>query len=216
LLYRTFGKFPIQDVWEVSCTGRLGSFLYRTFGKFPVQDVWEVSYTGRLGSFLYRTFGKFPIQDVWEVSYTGRLGSFLYRTFGKFPIRPSLRQNNSRKQRRAYLLEPPGFIHLFIRTFIHSPIHSFRSVVRHVHSFFQSEFSTECDVVLSLSITSTLFASLRSSNSCLRLLPRLPVLSFFPSITCCRWHFICKMLPIQLSLLHFIVSVIFLSSSTLM
>ena len=55
--------------------------------------------------------------------------------------------------------------------FIHSVV-----VSQQIHSLFQTEFSTECDLVLFLSITSIL------SSSCLRLLPRLPVTSILPSI----------------------------------
>ena len=51
--------------------------------------------------------------------------------------------------------------------------------------------------------------SLRSSNSFLRLLPRLLVTSIcpfiFPSITCCRRQFLRKMWPIQLAF-HFLIS----------
>ena len=61
--------------------------------------------------------------------------------------------------------------------------------------------------------------SLRSSSSLLRLLPRLLVTSvcpfIFPSITCCRRQFLCKMWPIQLAF-HFLISCrIFLCSLTL-
>ena len=59
--------------------------------------------------------------------------------------------------------------------------------------------------------------SLRSSSSCLRLLPRLPVTSILPSIflsiTCCRRQFLRNMWLIQL--LCFIVCGKFLSSLTL-
>jgi hypothetical protein len=60
-------------------------------------------------------------------------------------------------------------------------------------------------------------ASSRSSSSCLLLL-RLPVtstlLSIFPSITCFRRQLVCKMWPIQLAFLLFIVGMIFISSLT--
>jgi hypothetical protein len=60
---------------------------------------------------------------------------------------------------------------------------------------------------------------LRSSCSCLRLLPRLPITSIlasnFPSITCFRRQFLRKMWRIQLAFLLFIVCTIFLSSLTL-
>ena len=59
---------------------------------------------------------------------------------------------------------------------------------------------------------------LRSSSSCLRLLPRLPVTSilsaFLPSITCFRRQFLRKMWRIQLAFLLFILCKIFLSSLT--
>ena len=61
--------------------------------------------------------------------------------------------------------------------------------------------------------------SLRSSSSFLRLLPRLIVICIspfiFPSITCFRRQFLCKMWPIQLAF-HFLISCrIFLCSLTL-
>ena len=63
------------------------------------------------------------------------------------------------------------------------------------------------------------FFSLRSSNSCLRLLLRLPVSftlpSVFPSITCFRWQYICKMWPINLAFLCFIICRIFVPSLSL-
>jgi hypothetical protein len=57
--------------------------------------------------------------------------------------------------------------------------------------------------------------SLRSSSSSLRLLPRLPVTSIFPSITCHRRQFIRKMWPIQLAFCLRISCTIFLCSLTL-
>jgi hypothetical protein len=60
--------------------------------------------------------------------------------------------------------------------------------------------------------------SLRSPSSCLTLLPCLCVTSIlpfiFPSITCFRRQFLCKMCPIQLAFLLYIVCRIFLSSLT--
>jgi hypothetical protein len=55
------------------------------------------------------------------------------------------------------------------------------SVLRQVDSLFQKEFSVECDLVLHPYIKYHLF-SLRSFSSCLRLLPRLSVTSFHPSV----------------------------------
>ena len=58
----------------------------------------------------------------------------------------------------------------------------------------QAEFPTQRDVVIPLSHP---LISLKSSGSCLRLLPRLSVTytlpSIFPSITCLRRQFLCKM-----------------------
>jgi hypothetical protein len=47
-----------------------------------------------------------------------------------------------------------------------------------VHSLFQSEFSTECNIELLFPVSSRF---LRSSSSCLRLLPRPPVISILLS-----------------------------------
>ena len=52
--------------------------------------------------------------------------------------------------------------------------------------------------------------SLRSSSSCLRLFPRLPVTSVLPLIMCFRKQFLCKISPIQLDFRLFIVCSIFL------
>ena len=53
------------------------------------------------------------------------------------------------------------------------------------------------------------FISLRSSSSCLHLLPLLSAtsifLSMFPSIVCCRRQFLCNIWPIHLAFLLFIV-----------
>ena len=57
-----------------------------------------------------------------------------------------------------------------------------QSVLRQVHSLSHSRLSTECDLLLS-NFQYPLF-SLRPSSSCLLLLPRQPVTSIFPSITC--------------------------------
>jgi len=73
--------------------------------------------------------------------------------------------------------------------------------------------SKQCDLVLLLSVSSILI-SLRSSNSCLCLLPCLPVIFILPSITCCKRQFLCKMWPIQLAFLLYIACGTFLSSLT--
>ena len=79
--------------------------------------------------------------------------------------------------------EQTTFIHLFIRSVIHSIIHSFICLFRdlsskEVHRLFQNELSTECDLVLPLSLSSILF-SLVSSSSCLCLLLLFPPLISF-------------------------------------
>ena len=69
------------------------------------------------------------------------------------------------------------------------------SVLRRDHKPFQSEFSTQYDLVLPLYISS--IVSLKSSSSFLRLLPRLLFHSIFlsnlPSTTCVRRQFLHKM-----------------------
>jgi len=62
-------------------------------------------------------------------------------------------------------------------------------------------------------------SSIRSSSSCLRFIPRLPVTfilsSIFPSITCSRGQFLRNIWPIQFAFLLFILRRKFLSSFTL-
>jgi hypothetical protein len=53
----------------------------------------------------------------------------------------------------------------------------FQSALGQVNNFFQSEFSTECDLVLSFVNLQYPLFSLRPSSSCLLLLPCLPVIS---------------------------------------
>jgi hypothetical protein len=118
---------------------------------------------------------------------------YLFRTWKSNPLQVSR--------------EPKCFVRIFvcvcmyiyIYTYIHSLI--IYSVLRQVHSRFQSEFSTECVLVLRLSIT------LGSSPSCLRLLQRLPathlLTSIFSSITCFSRHFLSIIWPIQLAFLTF-------------
>ena len=82
------------------------------------------------------------------------------------------------------------FIHLFVR--------SFRSLYYgRSHSFYQSGFSTECDVVLSSFNFQFPLVSVRLLGISLLLLPRLHVtsilLSIFPSITCFSRQVLCKM-----------------------
>jgi hypothetical protein len=86
-----------------------------------------------------------------------------------------------------------------------------QSVLRQVHSLFQSEFSTMRYSTSSFSFQCP-FVSLRLSSSSLRLLPVTSTLpSTFPSTTCFKRQFLRKMWPIQLSFLHCIEYKIFLS-----
>ena len=91
------------------------------------------------------------------------------------------------------------------------------SVVGQVHSPLHSEFSTEGDNVLPLSISNILFFSL-SSSSLLPLLPRLPVTFVLPficlSTTYFRSQFLRKVWPIQLAFLVFVACRLFFSSSS--
>ena len=93
------------------------------------------------------------------------------------------------------------YIHIYIyicvcvykHTHTHTHTHMYfipLSILRQVSSLFQSEFSTECDPVLSFQIPV-------SPSSCFCRLPRLPVTSIlpciFPSITCLRRQLLCKL-----------------------
>ena len=84
------------------------------------------------------------------------------------------------------------------------------STLRQVHSFLQSEFSQQFDLVLPLS-SYTAF----SFSSCLRLFPLLLLPAILPSIKCFRSQLLCKMWSIQLAFLLFTVCRMFLSSLTL-
>jgi hypothetical protein len=67
-------------------------------------------------------------------------------------------------------------------------IRSYMWLVRSLH---HNEFSRQGGLVLTISNCSILFA-LRSSKSCLHLIPRLPIPSSFPSVTCFRRRFLCE------------------------
>jgi len=77
------------------------------------------------------------------------------------------------------------------------------SVLRRVHRPFQCQFFTQCDLVLPLLISSILSFPLRSSSTCLLLLPRLPATSTFPSICPLipriRRQCLSKMCPVHLT-----------------
>ena len=93
-----------------------------------------------------------------------------------------------------------------------------QSVWRQVHSHFQREFSTLCDIVLPLSVYSILsflrFIQYLLTSSSLSFL-HLYSSSYLPSIMCFRRQFLRKMWPIQLAFFLFTVCMIFLSSLTL-
>jgi hypothetical protein len=79
----------------------------------------------------------------------------------------------------------------------HSFIHSFItwSVLRQAHRLFKSKFSTECDLVLSLSISSSLSFLYNHSVAAYMfffVFPALILPSTFPSITCFRRQFLRK------------------------
>ena len=60
-----------------------------------------------------------------------------------------------------------------------------QSLLRQVYSYFQSDFSTECDLrSASYFNFQYLIVSFMSSSSCLLLLPCLPIPPIFPSIMC--------------------------------
>ena len=84
-----------------------------------------------------------------------------------------------------------------------------QSALRQFHGFFQSQFSTQCDLVLPLSIY----------GSCLHFLHPPPLTSIlpsiFPSTACFRRQFLRKVWPIRLAFIQFAVPEILLSSLTL-
>ena len=94
-----------------------------------------------------------------------------------------------------------------------------RSVLRRVHSLFQRDFPKTVHSSASTLNFHYRSVSLQSSSSCLRLFPRVPVMSIlpfiFPSIECFIGRFLRKMWPIQLAFLLFIVCSTHLSSLTL-
>jgi len=99
---------------------------------------------------------------------------------------------------------------------MHTHTHSF---INSLHNLSYNRFITSSKVTLhrvwhsapSLYLWYPVF-SVRSSSSCVCLLPRLPIPSIFRSVTCFRRQILCKVWPIQLAVLRFIVSGIFLSS----
>ena len=95
-----------------------------------------------------------------------------------------------------YLLRT-GLADFFVEHLLQLPFvsHYFLAVLQQVHSLLQIEFSTESDLVLSLSIDGTRLVSSKSFSS-LYLLSRLFVTSIIPfifrSVTCLRRQFLHK------------------------
>ena len=87
-----------------------------------------------------------------------------------------------------------------------------RSVLRQVHSLFQSQFSTECDLLLPLTIPIS-FHSLSHPTAAYVFF--LIFSSLFPSIMCFRRWFLRMMWPVRLAYLLSIVCTMFDSSVTL-
>ena len=102
-------------------------------------------------------------------------------------------------------------------SFVHSFIHSLRSLSYGRSKASSKTSSPHRSSASSFNLNHFLFF-LRPCNSCLRLLPRLPLSSIlpsmFPTITCFRSRFLRKMWPIQLAFLPFIVCRAFLYSRT--
>jgi len=114
----------------------------------------------------------------------------------KIPAKYVIRKKLKTYLRQSFILEP---------------------ALRQVRSLYQnSPFLRSCASSFNFHYPLT---SLRSSSSCLRLLPRLPPISLFPSnfpsIMYFRTQFLRKMSPIYLSFLLFIVHITFISSLTL-
>jgi hypothetical protein len=87
--------------------------------------------------------------------------------------------HQTRKANFIFSLQKTSIAPQFTHSFIHSYIHLVVCLTTGP-CIFLSEFSTECDLVLPISISSVLF-SFKSSGMCVRLLPRLPVTYVLPS-----------------------------------
>ena len=173
-------------------------------------------FVGRRSSYYEKLLqGFFHESKVWKQSSEAQ-GDLLYRTFGKFPVRPSLRQNNCRGTEKgisAGTIRIYSFVLSFIRSFIHSLVHS---VVSYDMSIASSKASSPHSAMQCfLFHFPTTFCSFKVIQQLLT-----PSSSSSNPFTLSLnnvfyWDFLCKMLPIQLSLLRFIVSVKFLSPSAL-
>ena len=84
-----------------------------------------------------------------------------------------------------------------------------QSVLRRIHTLFQSELSTSIELVLLLSISTTL-----SSSNCWSLRPRLAVSSIFSSTACFIRQYLSKMWPMPLAFHGFVIRRKLLSSLT--
>jgi hypothetical protein len=140
--------------------------------------------------------------------------SYKTQTINKMNKKPEeLCPHESKKRKRHSFRH--SFIHSFTHSLIHSGIYSFR------HSFIHTlpslsyhrliaipnrSFQT-VRASVSLFIVQCLLFSLRSSSSCLHLLPRIPVTpsfsSVFPPITCFKIQFLRKLWPNQVAFLPY-------------
>jgi len=111
-----------------------------------------------------------------------------------------------------YLLLLFAFIHSLIYSFIRSFIHPTVWIATGPYSLPKRVFQRVSAHAACVKFH-RLLASLRLFSSCLRLLPRLPVSSIFPSITFFRRQFLCKMWTNHLAFFFFYSTLI--SSLTL-
>ena len=118
-------------------------------------------------------------------------------------------------------LETNNVLHavcMFIMSCIFMYVYITQSVLRQVHSLCQTQFSTECGIVLLLPISRILsFPEGHPIAAYIFFLVFPSLLSvprFFPSITCFRRQFLHKIWPIQWAFLIFIVCRMYRCSST--
>ena len=90
---------------------------------------------------------------------------------------------------------------------LHTDSFPLHSALKHVHSLFESQFSTQCGLMLPISTCSILWFLVAAYFFFLVFSSRL-----LPYVTCFRRQFLRKMWPIQLPFLHFTVCRIFLCS----
>ena len=148
------------------------------------------------------------LSDAQEISNLSWKLSLPDHIYNNTPLHPVLTHfESSSHLSSAFIFVPISFI---IKAL---------SVLRQVRNLFHSEFPTKYCVVLPFFNFQYPVFSLKSSSSCLLLLPYLTVTSVLPSnfssITWIRRQFLRKIWPIQFTFLPFIVCRIFMSSLTL-